>query len=40
MLDNGEEARTVVTNEEVRLGQEVTVRGAAEDGTIHAEELF
>ena len=40
MLDNGEEARTVVTSEEVRLGQEVTVRGSDEDGTIHADELF
>ncbi|MDZ7746534.1 MAG: single-stranded DNA binding protein [Halobacteriales archaeon] len=40
MLDNGEEARTVVTTEEVRLGQEVTVRGSDDDGTIHAEELF
>jgi replication factor A1 len=40
MLDNGEEALTVATSEEVRLGQEVTVRGELRDGTLHAEELF
>jgi replication factor A1 len=40
MLDNGEEALTVATSEEVRLGQEVTVRGELRDDTLHAEELF
>ena len=40
MLDDGEEAVTVATSEEVRLGQEVTVRGEMRDGTLHAEELF
>ncbi|MFB6119480.1 single-stranded DNA binding protein [Halosegnis sp.] len=40
MLDDGEEAVTVATSEDVKLGQEVTVRGEMRDGTLHAEELF
>ena len=40
MLDDGTETVTVLTNADVRLGQEVTVRGELRDGRLHAEELF
>ncbi len=40
VLDNGSETRSVKTNETLRLGEEVTVRGTEADGKIDAEELF
>jgi replication factor A1 len=40
VLDNGSETRSVETNDSLRLGEEVTVRGSERDGTIDADELF
>jgi replication factor A1 len=40
MLDDGSETMTVRTDADLRLGQEVTVRGELRDGTLHVEELF
>jgi replication factor A1 len=40
ILDNGTETRSVETTSQVRLGEEVTVRGPEVDGTIDADELF
>jgi len=40
VLDNGSETRSVETNDILRLGEEVTVRGPERDGTIDADELF
>ncbi|MFW6321590.1 MAG: single-stranded DNA binding protein [Halohasta sp.] len=40
VLDNGSETRSVETNDTLRLGEEITVRGPERDGTIDADELF
>jgi len=40
ILDNGTETRQVETDTELRLGEEVTVRGSETDGTIDADEVF
>ena len=40
ILDNGTETRRVETDTTVRLGEEITVRGADHEGTIDAEEVF
>ncbi len=40
MLDDGSETMTVLTDADLRLGQEVTVRGELRDGRLYAEELF
>ena len=40
VLDNGSETKTVETDESVRLGENVTVRGREIDGTIDAEDVF
>jgi replication factor A1 len=40
MVDDGEEAVTVDTAEEVRLGQEVTVRGTRTGDQIEADDVF
>mgnify|MGYP006271646351 FL=1 len=40
ILDNGTETRQVETDTELRLGEEVTVRGTESDGTIDAEDVF
>jgi replication factor A1 len=40
VLDDGEETMSVDTDEDVRLGQEVTVRGTAADGRIDADDVF
>jgi len=40
VLDDGTETRSVETDADVRLGEEVTVRGPERDGRIDAEELF
>jgi Single-stranded DNA-binding replication protein A (RPA), large (70 kD) subunit and related ssDNA-binding proteins len=40
ILDNGTETRQVETETELRLGEEVTVRGTERDGTIDADEIF
>jgi replication factor A1 len=40
ILDNGTETRQVETDTELRLGEEVTVRGTETDGTIDAEDVF
>jgi replication factor A1 len=40
VLDDGEETMSVETDADVRLGQEVTVRGTAADGRIDAEDVF
>ncbi|MFC6826619.1 single-stranded DNA binding protein [Halopelagius fulvigenes] len=39
VLDDGTETRSVETNESLKLGQEVTVRGAVRDGRIEATEV-
>lgn len=39
-IEANEEQHTVVTDEDLRLGQQVTVRGAVKDGELHAEEIF
>ncbi|WP_129114545.1 single-stranded DNA binding protein [Halegenticoccus tardaugens] len=40
VLDNGSETRSVDADADLRLGQEVTVRGRLRDGRIEAEEIF
>lgn len=40
VLDNGEKTRSVDTDAELRLGEEVTVRGPMRDGRIDAEEVL
>jgi replication factor A1 len=40
VLDDGTETRRVRTDEQLRLGEEVTVRGPETDGTIDAEDVF
>jgi replication factor A1 len=40
ILDNGTETRQIETDTELRLGEEVTVRGTETDGTIDAEDVF
>ena len=40
VLMNGNETWSVHTDESVRLGEEVTVRGPEADGTIEAEDVF
>ena len=40
ILDNGAETRSVETGANLRLGEEVTVRGVERDGTIDAEDVF
>ncbi|MFB6155738.1 MAG: replication factor A, partial [Haloferacaceae archaeon] len=40
VLDNGRKTRSVATDAELRLGEEVTVRGPLRDGRIDAEEVF
>ncbi|MFB6251776.1 MAG: single-stranded DNA binding protein [Halobellus sp.] len=39
VLDDGTETRSVETDESLRLGEEVTVSGPADDGTISATEV-
>lgn len=40
MLDNGDSTLTVVTDADVRLGEEVTARGQMRDGTLEAEDIL
>ncbi len=40
VLDNGSETRSVETSADLRLGEQVTVRGRLRDGRIEAEEVF
>lgn len=40
VLDNGEETRSVETGANLRLGEQVTVRGTERDGRIDADEVF
>ncbi|WP_181686064.1 single-stranded DNA binding protein [Halorhabdus salina] len=40
IIDDGEETISLETNESVRLGEELTVRGKRHDGRIDVEELF
>jgi len=40
VLDDGEQTMSVETGERVQLGQEVTVRGALEDGRLDADDVF
>ena len=40
VLDDGTETKRVETDDTLRLGEEVTVRGPETDGTIEAEDLF
>ncbi|WP_435144908.1 single-stranded DNA binding protein [Halobaculum sp. P14] len=40
VLDNGAETRSVETSANLRLGEEVTVRGTERDGTIDADDVF
>ncbi|MGZ0748357.1 single-stranded DNA binding protein [Haloparvum sp. AD34] len=40
VLDDGQQTRSVETDESLRLGEEVTVRGVERGGTIDAEDVF
>ena len=40
VLDDGEQTMSVETGERVQLGQEITVRGAVEDGRLDADDVF
>ena len=40
VLDDGTETKRVETDETLRLGEEVTVRGPERDGTIEADDVF
>jgi len=40
VLDDGQRTKSVETDASLRLGEEVTVRGAERDGTIHADDVF
>jgi replication factor A1 len=40
VLDDGRQTRSVETETEVRLGEEITVRGRLSDGRIDADEVF
>ncbi len=40
VLDDGQRTKSVETDERLRLGEEVTVRGPERDGAIHADEVF
>jgi len=40
VLDDGQRTKSVETDASLRLGEEVTVRGAERDGTIQAEDVF
>ena len=40
VLDDGQQTKSVETDAGLRLGEEVTVRGAERDGTIHADDVF
>ena len=40
VLDDGTETKRVETDETLRLGEEVTVRGPERDGTIDADDVF
>ena len=40
VLDDGEQTMSVETGERVQLGQELTVRGALEDGRLDADDVF
>jgi replication factor A1 len=40
VLDDGSETRSVETDAELRLGEEVTVRGAIHEGRIDADEVY
>ncbi|OYR48549.1 single-stranded DNA binding protein [Halorubrum sp. Eb13] len=40
VLDDGQRTKSVETDASLRLGEEITVRGAERDGTIHADDVF
>ncbi|MFW5917783.1 MAG: replication factor A, partial [Halorubrum sp.] len=40
VLDDGKRTKSVETDANLRLGEEVTVRGSERDGTLHADEVF
>jgi replication factor A1 len=40
VLDDGTETRSVETEADLRLGEEVTVRGPIHDGRIDADEVY
>ncbi|WP_276270547.1 single-stranded DNA binding protein [Haloarcula litorea] len=40
VLDDGEQTMSVDTDQRVQLGQEVTVRGALDDGRVDADDVF
>jgi ssDNA-binding replication factor A large subunit len=40
MLDNGSETLTIVTDADVRLGEEITARGRMRDGKLETEDVF
>ncbi|WP_280586108.1 single-stranded DNA binding protein [Halorubrum sp. Boch-26] len=40
VLDDGQQTKSIETDASLRLGEEITVRGAERDGTIHAEDVF
>jgi replication factor A1 len=40
VLDDGQQTKSVDTDESLRLGEEITVRGPERDGTIDADDVF
>ncbi|MFD1570716.1 single-stranded DNA binding protein [Halorubrum laminariae] len=40
VLDDGQQTKRIETDASLRLGEEITVRGAERDGTIQAEDVF
>ena len=40
VLDDGQQTKSVETDASLRLGEEITVRGPEQDGTIEAEDVF
>ncbi|GAB7009895.1 single-stranded DNA binding protein [Halorubrum trueperi] len=40
VLDDGQRTKSVETDANLRLGEEITVRGAERDGTLHADDVF
>jgi|AntRauMinimDraft_4_1070384.scaffolds.fasta_scaffold00172_6 replication factor A1 len=40
VLDDGTQTKSVETDANLRLGEEVTVRGSERDGTVHADDVF
>jgi len=40
VLDDGKRTKRVETDANLRLGEEITVRGPERNGTVHADDVF